>query len=129
MVAGTGVRVSVLSSAVGTGLCVVLWLWRRNWIGLGVDWMVSDWALRLLPSVVGWLGWAVWVHGLGRLESRRLRASAWRNALLECAARPKRRAFPGSDRSGGRSFWRTRRIFLAGEPCVDAERAFRHRKI
>src|SRR5271157_1613290 len=81
LVAGSGV--GLVPSVLGSCLRVVLGRRLRVWLGLG--WLgrlrlAPDRALRLVPSVVGWIPRPVW---RGRLpwqiwSFRRLRTSAWR---------------------------------------------------
>src|ERR1035441_1295001 len=61
LVARSGLRISVLPSDLGAGLCFLLWIWRwfRIWIRLwfrGLDWLASAWTMRPFPSLVG-RGW------------------------------------------------------------------------
>src|ERR1017187_10467749 len=58
LVARSGLRISVLPSDLGAGLCFVLWIWRwfRIWIRLwfqGLHRLASAWTVRPFPSLVG----------------------------------------------------------------------------
>ena len=90
MVAGSGLRVPVLPSDLGAGLCFVLRLgrWCRIWfrLGLGLGRLASPWTVRLFPSLVGPLGRAWHQHQHYQHQHHQpqwLCSAAWRHAIFE----------------------------------------------
>src|ERR1035441_5391129 len=84
LVARSGLRISVLPSDLGAGLCFLLWIWRwfRIWIR-GLDWLASAWTMLPFPSLVGRVWRTLRRCRFWSIQPRRLCSPARGHAIFE----------------------------------------------